>query len=68
MTEIRKGEIAFLVLKHRLKKEGVHLDPNFKRDWGNTAREIGVPLEELFEFVEETIRDAVDAMFANAKK
>lgn len=68
MDIARKGEIALLVLKQKLRKEGIQLGPNFKRDIGNTAKDIGIPLEEAMELAEELTREYVEETFTKAKK
>lgn len=50
IDEKRKGEIAYLALKHRLKEDGIQLDANYRRRIGRAAKAIGVPFEELLEF------------------
>lgn len=68
MSEARKGQIALLFLKQKIRKEGVRLMPNFNRGLANDAKEISVPVSEAVEFVEGLIREVVDEIFANAKK
>ena len=50
MSDIRKGEIALAVLKYRIRKDGIHLGPNSKRELGNLSKEMMVPIDELKEF------------------
>ena len=50
MTEERKGEIAFALLKYRMRREGIRLTPEINRELGNMAKETGIPPEELKEF------------------
>jgi hypothetical protein len=63
MDNARKGEIALLVLNARIRKEGIRLGPNFRRDIGNAAKEIGISFEEAMEFAEEFVREAVEHTF-----
>ena len=65
MDNARKGEIALLLLRARLHKEGVRLGPNFRRETGNVAKELGIPFAEAMEFAEEFVREAVEQTFAN---
>ena len=62
MDKKRKGEIAFALLKYRIGREGIRLTPDIKRDLGNLATAIGIPLDELKEFgkilVEELLQEA----------
>ncbi len=63
MTEERKGQIALLLLKDRLRNEGVRLKPDMKREIGNQATKIDVPIEEAMQFVEELVRELVEEVF-----
>ena len=64
MDNIRKGQIAFLFLKHQLREKGVRLTPNFRREVGNDAKAIGISIEEATEFVELIVRELVEETFA----
>jgi hypothetical protein len=67
MDDIRKGQIALLLIKHQLREKGVRLTPNFKREIGNEAKAIGISIEEAMEFVEPIVRELVEEMFANKR-
>jgi hypothetical protein len=64
MDDVRKGQLAILFLKHQLREKGVRLTPYFRRELGNVAKEIGVPLDEATQFVEIIVRELVDEVFA----
>ena len=64
MTEERKGQIALLLLKDRLHNEGVRLKPDMKREIGNQATKIGVPIEEVMQFIEGLVREMVEEVFS----
>jgi len=64
MDEKRKGELAILILKHKLRQKGLRLTPNLKREIGNEAKSIGVDVGEAVEFVEIIIRELVEESFA----
>jgi len=64
MDDIRKGQVAFLFLKHQLREKGVRLTPNFKREIGNDAKAIGISIKEATEFVEPIVRELVEETFA----
>ena len=68
MDEIRKGQIAFLYLKHKIREEGVRLTPNLRRQAGNTAKAIGISTEEAMEFAENIVRELVEEAFVKPKK
>ena len=63
MDAIRKGQIALLVLKQKLREDGVRLTPNMRRQIGNTAKNIGISVEEATEFAEGMIRELVEEAF-----
>jgi len=67
LSKERKGEIAELLLAFYLKKhpdEIQMVEPNeFRRGIGNIAKEINVPLKELFEFIEPLIREIFQKKF-----
>lgn len=63
MDEKRKGEIALRYLKWKLREDGVRLTPNPRRQVGNVAKAIGVPMDEVMELAECLVREAVDEAF-----
>jgi len=63
MTDERKGQIALLFLKRKLKDEGIRLKPDMRRQIGNEAKELGISTEEAVEFVEGLVREMVEAVF-----
>jgi len=63
MTEERRGQIALLLIKDRLRGEGVRLKPDMKREIGNQASRIGVPFDEMVKFVEDIVRELVEEVF-----
>jgi len=67
MDEVRKGQIALLLIKHQLRKKGVRLTPNFKREIGNEAKAIGISTEEAMEFVEPIVRELLEETFSKTK-
>ncbi len=64
MDNVRKGQIAFLYLKNKLREEGVRLSPNLRRQVGNTAKAIGIPFEEAMEFAKIMVGELVEEAFA----
>ena len=68
MDDIRKGQIALAYLKNKLREEGVRLTPNLRRQVGNTAKAIGVSIEEATEFAEGIVRELVEETFAKTDK
>jgi len=67
MDEIRKRQIALLFLKNKVRGEGVRLTFNMKRQIGNTAKAIGISVEEATEFAEIMIRELVEKAFGPKK-
>jgi len=68
MDDIRKGQIALLLIRYQFREKGVRLTPNFRREVGNEAKAIGVPIEEATEFVELIVRELVEETFAKPDK
>ena len=59
MDDARKGEIALFGSEgKKIRRDGVRLGPNHRRETGNAAKEIGITFEEAMEFSEELIREA----------
>jgi len=63
MTRERQGEIALLLLKHRLRTEGVKLGPNTQRQIGNSAKEIGIDFTEAKAFMKILVDELVKEAF-----
>ena len=63
MDEKRKGEIALALLKYRMRREGIRLNPDIKRDFGNAAKEAGISQDELMEFVKIFIEELLEEAF-----
>jgi hypothetical protein len=64
MTDKRKLEIAMAAIEYMVRRHGVHLSPQSKREIGNAAKETGVPAEELKEFFRPIVQKIVDETFA----
>ena len=67
VSQIRRGQIAILVVKQVLRKEGILFDENFHKKMEERAKEIGISVEELIAFSEPLIREVIDECFAEAK-
>jgi len=63
MDRQRRNQIAYLLVKSRFQDEGIRLKPDMKRDIGNQAKKIGVPADELAQFVEELTNEMVEQIF-----
>ena len=52
MTEDRRNAIAYLLIKERLLKDRVSMDPEqLKRELPSRAEALGIPLEDMVEFL-----------------
>lgn len=60
----RKGEIALLILKAKLRKDGLRLGNDFRRELFQTAKELGIDPQELKEFVREFAQGLFEETFA----
>ncbi|MEI6650278.1 MAG: hypothetical protein WCL23_02455 [Candidatus Moraniibacteriota bacterium] len=67
LSKERKGEIAYVLIGLKLKREGLRLTPSFKREMGDIAKEVDIPFEELLQFTEEITRKLVDEIFTKPK-
>jgi len=54
----QKEEIAYKLMKLYLKREGIRISGNFRREIGGQAALAGVPTDKAIEFVQEIIKDA----------
>ena len=63
MDEKRKGEIALKLVGYYLRKRGVHLSSETKRELPNVAKDSGVPVEELKRFLRPLFDEMADEIF-----
>jgi len=65
MTESRRNEIAYLYVLAKIRRQGVgSLNPNnIKRELGNTAKEVGISMEESMEFTHNLVLPLVQEAF-----
>jgi len=68
MDDVRRGQIALLFLKHRLREKGVRLTSDFKREIGNIAKTVGISIEEAMEFAEFIVCELVEETFTKTNK
>jgi len=64
MDPKRQGEIALQLVKHLMRKRGITLSQDNMRDFGNVAKAIGVPVEELKQFAKPLMQELLDECFA----
>lgn len=63
MTPERQLEIAMAAIEYIMRKRGVHLTTQTKREMGNAAKQTGIPLDELKEFFKPIVQKIVDDNF-----
>jgi len=68
MTQERRGQIALLVLKEKMRREGVKVSSSMRREIGNGAKCIGIPMEEASEFAKIMILELVDEALVKSNK
>ena len=68
MSKERRGEIAEAFLRYVLaKKGGISIQPNeTRRELGSAAKAIGVPVDELRQFVRSIVEEFVDEAFSES--
>ena len=64
ITKERQGELALMHLKSKLRREGITIKPNMRRQTANEAKELGISHEEAAEFAELLFREIVEEAFA----
>lgn len=64
MDDIRKGQIALILIKYQLREREIKLTPDLLKEVENEAKTVGIPIEEAAEFVEIIFRELVEEMFA----
>ncbi len=67
LTEERKGQIALLFLKYKIHKDGIDFR-NARREMGNVANSINIPIDEIMELYELLTREVIDELFHGATK
>lgn len=61
LTKERRGEIAVLLLKRKIREEGIRLKPNdISRNIGTISKEVGIPHEELSSFMKVLLEEMFD--------
>ena len=68
MNTFRKGQVAFLLLKHYFRKKGVIFTPNFWQEIEKEAKVIGASTEEIGELMEIVARELIEEMFSKPDK
>ncbi|MBU1557715.1 hypothetical protein KKC45_02030 [Patescibacteria group bacterium] len=70
MTEARRNEIAYLYILAKIRREGVSsLNPNnIKRELGNSAKEVGITIEEAMEFTHNLVLPLIKEAFPMPKE
>ena len=63
MDQRRQGEIAIKLVKYMLRQRGITLNPVATREFGNAAKEMNIPLDELMDFVRPIAQEIFDDCF-----
>lgn len=64
LSERDKGEIALKLVKYLMRKRGLTLSQDNMREFGNVAKAIGVPIEELKQFAKPLAQELLEECFA----
>jgi hypothetical protein len=66
LTKERIGEIAYALLKYKMRTDSLKLDPSaIRRDVGNAAKELGIAAQELQAFLWRVTGEILDEAFGN---
>lgn len=63
LTKERKGEIALAMVEYDLRRTGIKLSSQMKREVIAKAKDIKIPEGEALQFAEEMLRSLVDEVF-----
>ena len=63
MSEERRGQIALLFLKAKMRRDGIRIKADMRREVGNEAKEIGVGVDEAMWFLEEMVGELLTEAF-----
>ena len=64
MDPKRQGEIALKLVKYLMRKRGIQLSQDNMREFGNVAKAIEVPVEELKQFAKPLMQEVLDECFS----
>ena len=64
MDPKRQGEIALKLVKYLMRKRGIQLSQDNMREFGNVAKAIEVPVEELKQFAKPLMQELLDECFS----
>ncbi|MEK7169537.1 MAG: hypothetical protein AAB377_00140 [Patescibacteria group bacterium] len=64
MDPKRQGEIALKLVKQLMRKRGIQLSQDNMREFGNVAKAIEVPVEELKQFAKPLMQEFLDECFS----
>ncbi|MDD5696740.1 MAG: hypothetical protein PHO90_02070 [Candidatus Pacebacteria bacterium] len=62
-----EAELAKRLLKYQGKHNGVILSTGNARQMGNVAKEVGIPLNELLNFIRPLLHEIVDELYTPKK-
>ena len=64
MDPKRQGEIALKLVKYLMRKRSIQLSQDNMRGFGNVAKAIEVPVEELKQFAKPLMQEVLDECFS----
>ena len=68
MSEERKGQIAYALLKTELREKETKFSPELRRKLGNLANKAGVPIEEAIDFTRHLFGELLEEALAMPSK
>lgn len=66
MEQKRQGEIALALFKLKLGEDGIRIKLDVRREIGDAAKKLGIPIDEAMEFYEIIVREMVEKVFAKS--
>jgi hypothetical protein len=67
LSKERRGEIALALVKNEFRRNGVRLSSNSRRELGVTAKDTGIPVEDLEEFILEVLPEMIGDAFGYSR-
>ncbi len=65
---MEETELAKRLLKYQGKHSGVTLSTGSARQMGSVAKEVGIPLNQLLDFIRPLLHEIVDELYTPKKK
>lgn len=68
VRRLSEDQIARKLLKYKAMHEGITLSTGNARQLGSVAKDLGIPMEELQNFIRPLLHEIVDELFIPKKK